>query len=160
MASWKSLYPYIIGWIRIRRKRSRIWNTHAKIPLSCRAEICSQNPPYRSSRPASIWLGTKPFLRYQLTCILEIFSHCLAEDTCRAEDEGIEATITAEDLDISSVQLTGPCGSSCSSAEKPAPKNIFYFYQVPVAPYRVRIQSLVKAFARYRYGMFIDLYHK
>ncbi len=119
-----------MGRIRIRTKRSRIWNNNAKIPLSylnvpiigCDLEIVND---YALSAE---------------TCILVTFSHYLAEDTCRAEDEGTEATITAEDLDISSVQLTGPGGSSCSSsAEKPAPKNIFYFYQVaPVLRIRIR----------------------
>ena len=39
----------------------------------------------------------------------------------------------AEDLDISAVQPTATTstnGSSNSNAEKPAPKNVFYFYQV------------------------------
>ena len=55
----------------------------------------------------------------------------LGEDICLAEDE--ESALMAEDLDISAVQPTATTstnGSSNSNAEKPAPKNVFYFYQV------------------------------
>jgi hypothetical protein len=54
----------------------------------------------------------------------------LGEDLCQAEGEVPEATITAEDLDISAVQPS----AGGASGEKPAPKNVFYFYQVPAFP--------------------------
>jgi hypothetical protein len=55
------------------------------------------------------------------------------EDVCLGEDGEAEATITAEDLDISAVQPSAAAPHTTASgcgAEKPAPKNVFYFYQV------------------------------
>lgn len=70
------------------------------------------------------------------------------EEVCLAEGEGAEAAITAEDLDISAVQQTAATASN--STEKPAPKNIFYFYQSsdgqPIFLHALNVQMLVEEY--------------
>lgn len=79
------------------------------------------------------------------------------EDLALAEDGGeAEATITAEDLDISSVQPLVAAATTTSSsgggngAEKPAPKNVFYFYQSsdgqPIFLHALNVQMLVQEY--------------